>query len=99
MLYVILGHDAPGTLAARLQLRLVHRDRIKQLQAQGRLVIAGPRPAIEAADPGEAGYFGSLIIAEFDSLQSARDWAESDPYFKVGVFKSMDVQPFVRALP
>ena len=102
MLYVILGHDAPGTLKQRIELRPQHRDYIRQLQVAGRLVIAGPRPAIDAVDavdPGAAGYHGSLIIAEFDDLEAARAWAVNDPYNQAGVFSHVDVQAFVKALP
>ncbi|MGH8462272.1 MAG: YciI family protein [Stenotrophobium sp.] len=99
MLYVILGHDAPGSLPLRIALRPKHREYIGQLQLAGRLVIAGPRPTIDAVDPGAAGYHGSLIIGEFDDLEAARNWAENDPYFKAGVFSGVDVQAFVKALP
>ncbi|HWU69670.1 MAG TPA: YciI family protein [Stenotrophobium sp.] len=99
MLYVILGHDAPGNLDQRLSLRPQHRAHIAELQHAGRLVIAGPRPRVEAIDPGAAGYHGSLIIGEFDDLVAAREWAESDPYFKAGIFSQVDIQPFVKALP
>lgn len=99
MLYVILGSDAAGTLDQRLALRPQHRAYIAELQLAGRLIIAGPRPRVEANDPGAAGYHGSLIIGEFDDLAAARQWAENDPYFKAGVFSNVDVQPFVKALP
>ncbi|MGH8506540.1 MAG: YciI family protein, partial [Stenotrophobium sp.] len=92
-------HDAPGTLSQRLSLRPQHRAHIAELQQAGRLIIAGPRPRIEVSDPGTAGYYGSLIIGEFDDLAAARKWAESDPYFQAGIFSQVDIQPFVKALP
>lgn len=99
MLYAILPHDAPGTQALRKQHRPAHLARLQNLQAQDRLVLAGPRPAIDAMDPGAAGFSGSLIVAEFDSLQAARDWAQADPFFEVGVYSHVDVYPFIKALP
>lgn len=99
MLYLILGHEAPGGSGKRPAARPAHVERLKTLQAQGRLVIAGPRPAIDATDPGAAGFHGSLIIAEFADLASARLWAESDPYVEHGVFARVEVQPFVKTLP
>jgi uncharacterized protein YciI len=99
MLYLILGHDVADSLAKRRAARPAHVERIQQLQAEGRLVIAGPRPAIDAADPGDAGFIGSLIIAEFADLQAARAWADADPYVKAGVYSHIDVQPFIKTLP
>lgn len=99
MLYMILGHDVPNSLAMRKETRPAHVERLKSLQAQGRLILAGPRPAIDAADPGEAGFVGSLVVAEFDDLASAREWADEDPYIKAGVYSHVEVQPFIKALP
>ncbi|MBI2382804.1 MAG: YciI family protein [Gammaproteobacteria bacterium] len=99
MLYVILGHDAPDALSRRLAARPAHLERLKQLQKEGRLLLAGPRPKVDAADPGAAGYHGSLIVAEFPDLAAARAWAESDPYRLQGVFNKVEVWPFVKSLP
>lgn len=99
MLYTIIGTDADDSLALRLQLRAEHRAHIESLKTLGRLIIAGPRPAIDSENPGPNGYIGSLIIAEFDSLEDAQTWANADPYLINGVFASVDVQPFKRVLP
>ena len=99
MLYAIVGHDAPGTLDRRLAARPEHLARLQALQANGRLVLAGPFPAIDAADPGPAGFTGSLIVAEFESLDEARAWADADPYVGAGVYVRVDVRPFRKTLP
>ena len=99
MWYVIYAKDREGSLPARLDARPAHLERIKSLLDEGRLLLAGPRPAIDAADPGPAGFQGSLIVARFDSLAEARDWADSDPYVTAGVFESVEVTPFNRVLP
>lgn len=99
MLYAIVGHDAPGTLDRRLAARPEHLARLQALQANGRLVLAGPFPAIDAADPGPAGFTGSLIVAEFESLDEARAWADADPYVGAGVYARVDVRPFRKTLP
>lgn len=99
MLYMILGHEAEGGSRLRAGHREAHLARLRALRDEGRLVIAGPRPAIDAEDPGSAGYLGSLVIAEFDDLESARAWAEADPYLTGGVFSRVEVTPFVRSLP
>ncbi len=99
MLYAIVGNDLPGTLAQRLAARPDHVARLQALQADGRLVLAGPFPAIDAADPGPAGFTGSLIVAEFDSLDDARAWADADPYVGAGVYAKVDVRPFRKVLP
>ena len=99
MLYAIVGNDLPGTLAQRLAARPDHVARLQALQADGRLVLAGPFPAIDAADPGPAGFTGSLIVAEFDSLDEAQAWAAADPYVSEGVFAGMRVLPFRKVLP
>jgi len=99
VLYVIIGNDGPDSLAKRAQARPAHLERLEQLKAQGRLILAGPCPAIDSPDPGPAGFSGSLIVAEFDSLQAAREWADADPYVAAGVYQSVEVKPFRRVLP
>ena len=99
MLYVIIGRDAPGSLPIRRRVRAEHLARARELVDAGRIVIAGPCPAVASADPGEAGFAGSVIIAEFPSLEAARDWVAADPYVTEGVFESHDVRPFVKVLP
>lgn len=99
MLYAIIGEDHPDTLAARLTTRPAHVERLQDLQAQGRLILAGPFPAIDAADPGPAGFTGSLIVADFHSLEAATAWANADPYVAAGVYASITVRPFKKALP
>ncbi len=99
MLYMILGNDAANALPLRRATRPAHLEYLQPLIEQGRLLLAGPRPRVDASDPGDAGFHGSLIIAEFASLEDARAWAAADPYAKAGVFTQVEVQPFVRALP
>ena len=99
MLYLILGHDAPGSLAIRRRVRAAHLERIKSLLEAGRVAIAGPCPAVDSADPGEAGFSGSVIIAEFPSLAAAREWVAGDPYVTEGVFATHEVRPFLKVLP
>jgi uncharacterized protein YciI len=99
MLYMISGTDVPGSLENRLAARPAHLQRIKDLQEQGRLILAGPHPAIDSPDPGDAGFSGSLIVAEFDSMTAAEEWAQSDPYVEAGVFSSVVVKPFNKVLP
>lgn len=99
MLYVIIGNDAPGALATRRRVRALHLERIAVLSDAGRIAIAGPCPVADSPDPGEAGFTGSVIIAEFDSLQAARDWIAGDPYVTEGVFASCEVRPFIKVLP
>ena len=99
MLYVIMGEDRPGTLEQRMNARPAHVERLQALQAEGRLIIAGPCPAIDSPDPGPAGFSGSLIIAEFASLEAARTWADADPYIAAGVYEKVTVKPFKKALP
>ncbi len=99
MLYMIHGDDAPGTLDQRFAARPAHLERLHALQAAGRLILAGPCPAIDSPDPGPAGFSGSLIIAEFASLEEARAWADADPYVAAGVYARVDVRPFKRVLP
>ena len=99
MLYAIVGDDAPGSLAARFTARPAHLARLEQLRNEGRLVLAGPCPAIDSPDPGPAGFSGSLIVAEFESLAAAQAWADADPYRAAGVYAKVTVRPFRKALP
>jgi uncharacterized protein YciI len=99
MLYAIIGHDAPGSLGKRMAARPAHLTRLQVLQDEGRLLLAGPFPAVDAIDPGPAGFTGSLIVAEFASLQAAQEWAASDPYAVTGVFSQVSVQPFRKVFP
>ncbi|UCV06480.1 YciI family protein [Dechloromonas denitrificans] len=99
MLYVIIGEDVPASLEARLAARPAHLARLQALQADGRLILAGPCPAIDAPDPGPAGFSGSIIIAEFASLAAAQAWADADPYIAAGVYAKVTVKPFKKALP
>ncbi len=99
MLYAISAEDAQGSLAKRLTARPAHLQRLRQLQEQGRLLLAGPHPAIDSPDPGPAGFTGSLIIAEFASAEEARRWADADPYVSAGVYARVTVKPFRKVLP
>ena len=99
MLYVITGRDAPGSLPIRRRARARHLDRIRELSDAGRVVVAGPCPATDSPDPGEAGFSGSVIVAEFASLGDARAWIAEDPYVTEGVFESHEVRPFLKVLP
>lgn len=99
MLYVIIGEDRPGSLEQRLAARPAHLERLLALQAEGRLILAGPCPAIDSPDPGPAGFSGSVIIAEFASLVAAQSWADADPYIAAGVYDKVSVKPFKKALP
>lgn len=99
MYYVIRGIDAPDSLSKRKTARAAHLERLARLRDAGRLLVAGPLPAIDAEDPGPAGFQGSLIIAEFASLEDARRWAGDDPYVAGGVYASIEVQPFRKVLP
>lgn len=99
MWYVIEGHDGPDVLASRMAARPAHVARLTALREEGRLMLAGPCPAIDAEDPGPAGFSGSLVVAEFGSLDEARAWAEADPYVEAGVYTRVDVRPFRRVLP
>lgn len=99
MLYAIVAHDTPASLELRKGARAAHLERLEALKAKGRLVLAGPFPAIDAEDPGEAGFSGSLIVAEFESLEDATRWASEDPYRGAGVYESVDVRPFRQVLP
>lgn len=99
MLYAIIAEDAPDSISKRPQARAAHLARVATLRAEARLVLAGPHPAIDTADPGDAGYTGSLIVAEFDSLESAQAWADSDPYVVAGAWQRVTVKPFVQVMP
>jgi uncharacterized protein YciI len=99
MFYAIMGTDREESLQARLQARPEHIARIKALQEEGRLLMAGPHPAIDSEDPGPAGFSGSLIVAQFPSLEAATEWANQDPYTLTGVFSDVKVKPFKKVLP
>ena len=99
MHYVIIGEDIPGTLAQRLNVRPDHVARLKHLQDEGRLVLAGPFPACDSLDPGPAGFTGSLIVAEFPDLTTAQAWADTDPYVIAGVYAQVTVKPFKLVFP
>jgi uncharacterized protein YciI len=99
MLYSIVGKDVADSLARRMSVRPDHLARLQALQEQGRLLLAGPFPAIDALDPGAAGFTGSLIVAEFSSLQSAQEWANADPYIAAGVYAEVQVKPFKKVFP
>lgn len=99
MLYIILGEDVAGSLENRLAARPAHLERLHALQADGRLILAGPCPAIDSPDPGPAGFSGSLIVAEFASLEAARSWADADPYIAAGVYEKVVIKPFKKVLP
>jgi uncharacterized protein YciI len=99
MLYMILGRDTEGSLAQRRQARPAHLERLQHLQNQGRLLVAGPLPVADTGTITEAGVSGSLVVAEFDSLQQARQWAEQDPYVSAGVYREIEVRPFIASLP
>ena len=99
MWYSIVSEDVENSLTLRSQARPQHLARLADLKEQGRLLVAGPHPAIDNVEPGEAGFTGSLIIAEFNSLGDAQRWAESDPYMAAGVYQAVSVKPFKKVLP
>ncbi|MCG6873137.1 MAG: YciI family protein [Gammaproteobacteria bacterium] len=99
MWYAIIGEEAPDSLPRRQSARPAHLERVVALRDAGRLLLAGPFPAIDSEDPGDAGFTGSLIVAEFASLEEATEWAQGDPYVSEGVFASITVRPFRRVLP
>jgi uncharacterized protein YciI len=94
MWYSFVCYDVEDSLELRAKARSAHIARLEMLRDQGRLLIAGPNPAIDSNDPGAAGFTGSIVIAEFASLEEARDWAKDDPYFIAGAYKDIDVKPF-----
>jgi uncharacterized protein YciI len=99
MWFAFISEDIENSLAGRVANRPAHLARLQELADQGRLLIAGPHPAIESEDPGEAGFTGSLVVAEFDSLADAQAWADTDPYAVNGVYKRMTVKPYKKVLP
>ena len=99
MLYAIISEDVEDSLGKRLSARPAHIKRLQALQNEGRLVLAGPHPAVDSDNPGEAGFTGSLIVAEFDNLQAAQQWANSDPYNDAGVSAKVTVKPFKKVFP
>ncbi len=99
MLYAIIATDVAGSLENRLAARPAHLARLEQLKAEGRLVLAGPHPAVDSPDPGSAGFSGSLIVAEFESLDAARTWTDADPYRAAGVYADVVVKPFKQVFP
>ena len=99
MLYAIIADDVDNSLGARMNARPAHLARLEELKNRGRLVLAGPHPAIDLDDPGPAGFTGSLIVAEFSSLADAEDWAAADPFVEAGVHKQITVKPFTKVLP
>jgi uncharacterized protein YciI len=99
MFYAIIAEDKPGTLDARMAARPAHLERLIHLKDQGKLLVAGPHPAIDSEDPGSAGFTGSLVIAEFSSLDEAQAWADKDPYIEAGVYAKVTVKPYKKVLP
>jgi hypothetical protein len=99
VLYAIISQDVENSLDKRLSVRPAHVERLATLQNEGRLIIAGPHPAIDSEDPGPAGFSGSLIVADFDSQNDAQDWADTDPYVTAGVYAQVTVKPFKKVFP
>jgi uncharacterized protein YciI len=99
MLYMIYSEDVENSLPLRAKARPAHIERLEALKNEGRLIMAGPLPAIDANDPAEAGFTGSLIVAEFDSLEDAENWAKADPYIEAGVYQNVTVKPYKKVLP
>lgn len=99
MLYAIICEDVPDSLPLRVATRPAHLERLQAMTAQNRIILAGPHPAVDSNDPGAAGFTGSLIVASFDSLAEAQQWANDDPYVTAGVFRSVVVKPFKQVLP
>lgn len=99
MLYAIISEDNPDSLSKRLAARPAHLERLQALQNEGRLVLAGPHPAVDTEAPGDAGFSGSLVVAEFDSLEQAQSWAAADPYVDADVYANVTVKPFKKVLP
>ncbi len=99
MLYAIISQDTDNSLAKRLAARPTHLARLEALKNEGRLILAGPHPAVDSNDPGKAGFTGSLVVAEFTDLNAAQAWADSDPYMDAGVYEKVIVKPFKKVLP
>ncbi len=99
MFYAIFATDRPDSLEARLETRPAHLERLNTLQNEGRLLLAGPHPSVDSEDPGPAGFSGSLVVAQFDSLSAAQTWADADPYVKAGVYEKVTIKPFKKVLP
>jgi uncharacterized protein YciI len=99
VLYAIISEDVEDSLGKRMSARPAHLKRLQVLQDEGRLVLAGPHPAVDSDNPGEAGFTGSLVVAEFDNLQAAQQWADSDPYNDAGVYAKVTVKPFKKVFP
>lgn len=99
MYYMICATDTPNSLEKRLSARPAHLARLNALKDEGRLLVAGPFPAIDSEDPGPAGFTGSLVVAEFDSLEAAQHWADADPYIEAGVYETVVVKPYKKVLP
>ena len=99
MLYAIIAQDIENSLSKRIEARPIHIARLNELKDEGRLILAGPHPSIDVSEPGEAGFSGSLIVADFDDLQQAREWADADPYVAAGVYSNVVVKPFNKVLP
>ncbi|KAA1174870.1 YciI family protein [Marinobacter salinexigens] len=99
MYYAIISEDVENSLPMRMEARPAHVERLQALKEEGRLLVAGPHPAIDTPDPGDAGFSGSLVVAEFDSLEAAQSWADSDPYIEAGVYQKVVVKPYKVVLP
>lgn len=99
MLYAIIATDVENSLEKRKSVRPAHLERLQILQNEGRLVLAGPHPAVDSDDPGNAGFTGSLVVAEFANLDEAKKWADADPYFAAGAYESVVVKPFKQVFP
>jgi len=99
MLYAIISQDVENSLPLRKQARPAHIERLNTLRDEGRLILAGPHPAIDSDEPGEAGFSGSLVVAEFNSLADAKEWADTDPYVEAGVYADVVIKPFKKVLP
>jgi len=99
MLYAIIAEDVENSLEKRLAARPAHLERLNALLDQGRLILAGPHPAIDSEDPGEAGFSGSLVVAEFDDMEAAQSWANDDPYVHAGVYDKVTIKPFKKVFP
>lgn len=99
MWYAIISQDVANSLSKRQSVRAAHLERLNTLKEQGRLLIAGPHPAIDSENPGDAGFSGSLVVAEFASLEEAQNWADNDPYIAAGVYERVIVKPFLKVLP